>query len=314
ITNKDTFGFPDQYQTISGFLRLFAKTGNFELLAFTDNLRTNYFYRLARQPLQELKFKMFYDENRVNEIHEFRQQLNSIFSNEIKKRNIQAHLEKVNYTEESLIGLLEKLTPVEKRKNRVKSPAAGLVVAAGASINFLKVTGDNLAVVNTSYSPSISPVLSIGYMSPVTRGFGRVFVYPEIKLYSFKNSGEINDGTVRRTASFKTPLAIAPLLNIGVNIANADQFKYFISIGAGMTFLIKGREQDQVISTTGTQTFRSTELDLAKLTYNAHLSTGVFLNNKIIIAATYNVPVPVSNFIYYTPSLSSVHITVGYKL
>ncbi len=315
VADKDTFGFKDHYQTISTFLRLVAKTGNLEIFALTDNIRTNYFFRLNKDPLQELKLKMYYDQNGVEEVAEYRQQLYNLFKNEIEKRNIVVDLASIEYTDESLSALLQKLTPVSKWKKTAKNPAAGLVVAAGASINFCEVTGyKTISEVNTVYNTTIAPLVTIGYMSPVSRSFGKFFVYPQLKMYSYKNKGEMTDSLFKRITTFKASLVAGPILNVGDNFVNTDKFKFFVLAGGGMLFLLNNKEQDQSVKASDNSLYQSSVINLINLTYNANLSAGITLKNRIIIEATYNIPVPVADFLYYTSYHSNVQLTLGYRL
>jgi len=315
MNNKDTFGFPDQFAGVSAFVRLIGKTGNLKIYSLKDDLRTNFFYQLSNESLQELKFKMYLDQNRVIEVFEFRQQLNNILKDEIGKRKIAANLEKVVYTEESLSDLTEKLTPAEKRNAKVKNPASGLVIAAGVSVNSFKVTGENtVREVGINYKTSFSPIVSIGYISAINRNFNRYFVNPHLNLFSYKNTGEIIDATFKRITTYKTSGVVSPVINVGVNLINSDKKTFFISAGAGMYFLMNNKEQQQIVSAANNNPYQSSETKLSSLTYNVNVATGFTLNRKLITTATYNLPVPTANFVYYTPFHSSIQVTIGYKL
>lgn len=258
---------------------------------------------------------MYYNQNRVEEVREYRQQLYKLFKSEIEKRKIVVDMEKIEYTDESISGLLEKLTPAEKRKRKAKNPAEGLVVSTGFSINSFRVTGDpSVGSANKKYNTSLAPLISVGYMSPISRSFGKIFVYPQLKVYNYKNETEVNMDYIKKISTFKTSFIVAPVVNVGVNLVNADNFKYFFSLGGGMIFLANNKQIDKTIAISNGNVYQSSELKLSSLSYNANVTMGVTLKNKFSISATYNAPVPVANFPYYSPFHSSVQLLVGYKL
>jgi hypothetical protein len=305
---KDSIGFANISAPVSTFLRFVGRTGNCEIYVLNDNMRTNFYYRLDKEPFTELKFKMYYDQNRVNEVYEYRQQVNALFKQEIQKRKIEAHLEKLEYTEESLLELLNKLTPEQKRKVKIKNPAEGLVVSLGVSANLFAVKNVDAAAagVNTKYNTSFSPFFSIGYMSPANRNFNRFFIYPHVNVYSFKNSGDGPESSFRRKTTFKANLVAAPILNLGVNVINTAKLKYFLSGGGGILFLVNNQQETQTAQNT-------TVTKLLSMSYNINLSTGITLNNKMMATAAYNLPASMANYMTYNPVHSSIQFSIGYK-
>jgi hypothetical protein len=313
FTYRDVYGFDDKYEHITGFLRLIAKTGNFEAYAYTDKLRTNFFYRLGSEPLKELRFKMYYYQNQLTEVNDYRQQLSTIFKDEVSKRNINVDFTKINYTEESIASLVQKLTPVEKRK-KLKNPASGIVVAAGVSTNFFKVKGDNtIDEVNSKYKTSLSPIISVGYMYVLNRNFGKYFLYPLLKLYNYKSSGQQENTYFNTTTTFQTSLVIEPVINVGMNFINSQKLRWFGSFGAGMAGLVNNKEVVYSVRTNDNSASGSKETPLAELSYIFNTSSGVTINNKWIVAATYNFPAAVAGFAPFDPLHSSLQITLGYK-
>ncbi|HEX8460205.1 MAG TPA: hypothetical protein VF623_02200, partial [Segetibacter sp.] len=312
---KDSIGFEDKFEPVSTFVRFVAKTGNCAVYVLNDNIRTNFFYKLQQEPLTELKFKMYFDNNQVNEIFEYRQQVNALFKSEIEKRKIDAHLEKLEYTEEAFSVLFDKLTPLQKRKVRVKNVGEGLVLSVGLSMNSFKVTGDKgIAEVNTKYKSSYAPLISIGYISPINRNFNRFFIYPHINLYNYKNTGEGDESPFKRKTTFKAALLVAPILNLGVNIINKDEYKYFVSGGGGILFVSNGIEETQRINPATNISYDGAKYKLSRMSYNINLSTGITIKNKIFGTLAYNFPASVANFNTYLAKHSSLQLSVGYKL
>ena len=315
VNLKDSIGFADRLVPVTAFARLVGKTGNCEIYLLSDNIRNNFYYRLNDEPLQELKFKMYYDQGRVNEVNEYRQQLNGILKNEIEKWKIPADLAKLEYNEESISGLIEKLTPVQKRKAKVKSPLDGFLAGAGVSVNLFRVSGDKtIAEVMTKYKISLSPLLSIGYFSSISRNFNRFFVYPHVNLFNYKNSGDVTVDVFKKISTFRTSLVVAPIVNVGANIVNTDKLKYFLSFGAGAMFLFGNKQQAQIVAASNDRAYASGETKLAGLPYNVNISTGIILKNRVHATASYNVPAPVANFDLFSPYHTSIQVSLSYKL
>lgn len=315
VDNRGYFDFHDRDSSVTTFLRLVIRTTHCEIYAFTDPVRTNFFYRLPGGEVEELKFKMYSDESKIHEVAEYRQQLNNLFAEEIIQKKFSGLLEDLPYREEAIKKFIEKTEGIKQTKEVTESSFAGWCFAAGTSVNFFRVTGEkSFAKVQTNYSTSIAPFLSVGYILPFKRNFGRYFIYPQLRIYNYKNSGKMQDGSFTRTVTFQSNLMIVPELNAGANLINKENVRLFLYGGVGMLFTSKNREIDKLIVPADGSEYASAELRLTKMTYNVNLSPGICINNKIVGLITYRLPVSLGQFGTYSPTQSSVQIGVGYKL
>lgn len=306
--------FDEQYETISVFVRRVAKTTGCELYMLSDSKRINYFYKLPGQALVELKYQKRYDQNRIFEFPGYRQQLNRLFYDEVTKRNLTKLLEGLPYTEAAMANFFKKLYPVAKAKNKTRNTAAGWVLSAGVSINQMKLKGDkSIDKVGRDYSSSFSPLISLGYILPISRNFNRYFIYPQVKVFSYKISGERSNGTFLKRSTFQASPVVVGEINGGMNVLNKEDLRVFITGGAGMMLLVKNREADQVYTVAGNSLYTSAKSDLAKATYTLNMSAGVILKNKMMVSTTYHFPTPVGNYVYYSHLLSSIQVKLGYK-
>jgi hypothetical protein len=314
LNNSDFSGFENAYDTVTIFLRLIRSPSNFKVYVFSDNIRTNFFYQRPGEPLVELKFKKYFEKERIAEISEYRQQLNNLFSEEIQKKNMYHALELLPYSEDAIAEFLQKLFSDGKSKTRM-SLHSEWIIKAGFSANSVKVTGDeSMWAVKHDYESAISPMISFGIMLPTGRNFGRYFFYPQISLSNYKNSGQSNDGSFNRVTTFESKLVVTGEINIGLYLVNGTNFRWFIYGGGGFKKMVDNKQTEERIIAADNQVYSSYVLDMMGLTYNIDLSTGIRLTNKFLLSATYNLPAPLSNFSYYTPWLSSIQVGLAYKL
>jgi hypothetical protein len=316
INGKESMSSDDQYSNIITFLRLFSKNSYCELYVFSDNKRVNLFYKLPGQPLSELKYKKYLDQNKINEVPEYKQQLNNFFSIEIMKRNLAKSLQELPYTEKGMIEFFEKLSPDEKPKYKSRNLPAGWLLSAGVSINLLNVKGDkSIDEVRKNYSSSISPLMSVGYILPLARNFNNYFFFPQVKLYSYKSTGQLNDGTFIRTTTFKSNLIVTCEINGGVYVVNKENFRVHLSGGTGFMWLPDNKQLNQSFAASNNTLYSSSQEHLSQITYIFNLSTGITIKKRILVLATYNFPAPVSkNYVYFTPMLRGIQFRVGYIL
>jgi hypothetical protein len=314
IDSRGYFDYKDKDTSINSFLRLVAATPKCGIYVYTDKIRTNFFYKLPGESIQELRFKKYYDENNIHEVAEYRQQLNNLFPEDISNRNLTKSLEELSYTEDAMEHFLLMLFPGKASTEYLQRGGVNWIIAAGASINFMKVNGSFLASgEQTDYTTSVSPFLSIGYLVPIRRKFNRYFLYPQLRLYNYQNTGEYPNGSFIRKVSFKSDLVIYPQLNFGANILNQQNSKLFLYGGAGMLFLAKNMERNQNIVPADGSVYNSGEIKTARLTYDLNVSTG-FSVNQFLVLASYNFPVDIGNFQLYSPMHSNLQIGIGYKL
>jgi hypothetical protein len=331
VLDKHYSSFNDEMEEVVAFLRLVTRTPNCELYVLTDSKRINFFYMLPGSSPVELKYKKnYYVENVVDaDIHEYEQsniittteyknQLNNLFPVIIEKRKLTGTLEKLLYTEDDLKKFFEQLFVGERVKHKQKNPQAGWIVSAGASLNFVTVkSAKSLNGVAKEYTSSISPLLSIGYIAPVDRNFGKYFLYPQLNLFRYKNTGEINDGTFRKITTQQVDLVVSGELNGGINVVNQQNIRLYLSGGAGMMALFNNRRTDvkylNILSSV--EPYRSEQTKIAlKPTPVINASAGIVVKNKFVVAVTYLLPTAIDDAFNYTPQYSGFQLRIGYKV
>jgi hypothetical protein len=314
-SNLESLSFDDQYDSVSTFLRLIAKTGDIAIYLLNDNWRQNFFYQRSNEPLQELRFKKYYSEQRLISVSDYQQQLAVLFENVADKKKLYAALKNLPYTEEAMVKLFQQFDsngkPYKKQKNR----NAGLVLGAGVSINSFKVTGDKTVnATQLQYQPSITPIFSVGYLLPSNRNFGKYFNYNSLRVFRYENIGENRDNYYRRKITYSSDLSVAASIGGGINLVNASNIKFFVSGGLGVLFMVNNKEVKEQFALSSGARVAKFEKKLEPLTFNMNTSLGTLLNKRIMITAIYNLPTKIGNFVYYNPVHSSIQLGVGYKL
>ena len=305
----------DITEPVKTFIRLIARTPQYELYSLSDNTRVNYFFTTPGIPLTELKYKLYSNEGRIMKAAEYLQQLNTAFGEEINNRDLTRQLETLDYKESSLLQFFEQLYPgnnlVKKKENREK----GFVVGAGAALNLMNIHLDDQAEgVPSSFKPGVAPVFSIRYIFPLDRNFGRYIFFPQARISTYKHSGEYRYSTYRKVMTFKSDLVVTAELNGGVHLVNAENSKVTLSIGGGIAYLMNNRQvSDHYMNSTGEYYYgRETRLLNLSLVFNAGIST--ILHKRYLAELRYTIPSAMENFVYYTPWRSSLELTFGYKL
>ena len=313
IENRGSFDYNYRDSITAVFLRLAIKTPQCSLFVLNDNIRTNLFYQLPGQPLQELKYKKYFDENNLHELPEYRQQLNNLFPNEITEKKLSTELEQLTYSEDAVSEFLQKLFSVKKAKLSKRNTAAGWVINAGVSANSLKATGDDFLETRVSYATSYAPYLAVGYFLPFQRNFSRYFVYSQVRFYQYKNTGSEASVTLLNKVTFQSDLVIVPHLNLGVNVINKSSLRVFLYAGAGIMILRNNKETIDLYRLSDNSLYSSEEYNLSPATAAANLSLGLAMKNRLELLLTYNLPTDISNFPAYSAKQSSFQAGLGYK-
>jgi hypothetical protein len=211
---------------------------------------------------------------------------------------------------------LEKLFAAGHVKHKQKNPVEGWVISAGASVNFVDVKSDGATTLPKKYNSSISPLLSLGYMIPFNRNFGKFFLYPRLNLFQYKNTGEITDDRFKRLITYQTDLVIAGEVNVGLNILNEQSIRFYLAGGTGMLALLNNnRLEVKYLYLQSSEPYGSSEeINSLKTPPFFSVSTGVVLKNKFLVGASYLFPTSIENSLTYTPKYSGLQFTAGYKL
>ncbi|MGZ3975536.1 MAG: hypothetical protein ACXVMI_14805 [Flavisolibacter sp.] len=313
VENRSSFDYNYRDSVTVVFLRLAIATPRCSLFVLNDHIRTNLFYQLPGQPLQELKYKKYFDENNLHELAEYRQQLNNLFPNEIEEKKLSTELEQLAYSEDAVSEFLQKLFSVKKKRTSKRNTAAGWVINAGVSANSLKVTGDDFLETRVGYANSYAPYLSVGYFLPFQRNFSRYFVYSQVRFYQYENTGNEVSATLSRKVTFQSDFVIVPHLNLGVNVINKENLRVFLYAGAGIMILMNNKETIDLYRLSDNSLYSSNAYNLSPATAAANLSLGLAMKNRFELLLTYNLPTDISNFPAYSAKQSSLQAGLGYK-
>jgi hypothetical protein len=324
ITKRDS-SFDDKKEEVITFLRLVTRTPVCELYVYADNKRTNFFYRLPGHSVVELRYKKYYDERQVNqftvdreshvnEITEYKDQLNDLFSEAINKRQLTSSLKSLTYTEDRLEMFLQELFAAEPVIHGQKNPLSGWIISAGASFNFVSVKASKFNVIAKEYGSSVSPLLSIGYITTFRRSFGKYFLYPQLNFFRYKTTGEINDGTFRKVTTYQADLIISGELNGGFNVVNQKSIRFYLSGGMGILTRLHNKRLDYKYLNVqqSSEPYTSSQESLSATTIFINASAGVVIKNKLLVMAEYLFPTSVDNS--YSVRYEGLQLKVGYKV
>lgn len=300
ISNANEASSQDRYTTVSTFLREFAMSGDVKFYILTDNERTNFFYKKADNPVQELISKVFISNSAMTHIDGYKQQLNILFPEEINKKNLSSELNDLEYSESNLKSFVNKLNSI---KERDISEGEGFIVIGGLSTNFFSVTsnGSIVGVTGTAYKTKISPVYGIGYMIPFKRRFSHVFLLPYIKGYSFKN----NNSKANLTYAEFNSYIISPSFNIGYKKGNVNTYAF---ISAGITDLMLLGNELTIIYTTDSKK----EMKEKTNTLGLNVLAGV-VRKHLLLWGSWMPTSLVTNQVFFKGYHANAQFGVGFK-
>jgi len=264
----------------------------------------------------ELIYKKSLAENRILEHDEYKQQLSILFKDIITQKNLTASLTKLQYREDDLKAFFQSMFQVTKKERRKKGNKIEWVISAGIGLNFITEknnSGSNPTSQN--YKASFSPVLSFGFIQPIDRQFGKYFIYPKLKIFYYKNTNEENQGTFIKAVTYQSAIVATAEISGGINLINRDKFRFFFTGGVGPLLQIKGKNTEQLYSSTDHTPYGNAVItQLPFLTYFITTSSGITINRKISISASYMLPAPISKFMYIDPKLSGMNLSIACKL
>lgn len=315
LASKSILDTNSQLEPVRVFLREIKRSPQVALYELTDETRTNFFYKLPGQSPVELVYKKTVSQNRIVEAATYRQQIRDLFQAEINRSDLSSRLEKLPYEGKSLVAFFDDLFPAqEKIVHKSRTPNIGWVVTAGISYNSLKVTGnESVDAVGKSYDATLSPLLSVGYLQPIGENFGRYFLFPQLKLYQYKNTSESTNQLYRKVITFQSGLVANALLNVGMNLANEGALRFFVSAGAGVMVLVNNKQIDHWYLLSDNSDFLLNETKHTGISYTFNLTPGLIVKDKVVLLASYSVPTPVGYYSFYKPRHSNLQVTIGYK-
>lgn len=313
LFDETTTGNVDSFNQVNIFLRLVIKTEGGDLYIFKDASRTNFFIQLPGQPAIELRYKKIRIQSQIVEVADYKQQLNSLFSEHIASKRLASTLDKLSYEEKALASFFRRMFPAATVARKEESGNVRWTISAGAVLNKVSVKNKNgFNSIPQSYSSSYSPQISVGAIIPLHRRLGRYFLYPQVKLFRYKNSGEQNQSTFISKVTYQADLAFITQMSGGINVINKESQQLFLTVGLGALGQLRGKQIKQRYSEPGHLFLDEEEKKASTMSYMMDVSIGVNLN-RILLSATYMMPTSISNFVYYTPKLSGIQLSVGYK-
>ena len=198
--------------------------------------------------------------------------------------------------------------------------SSGFTFKGGVSFNSISVNGNNknLAPAGTDFNTSASPLISVGYLNDIGGVEGKIWFYPQMKIYPFKNSGSqdvlLTSGAVyQHVTSTEKAVVINNIVAFGFTIVQAKKALLLFSGGPAFTLLINNKQiQDKRDISTGTVT--TTEQKGRGASYNFNGELSLFLKKHFIIWLGSGTSITTTSFSQYSPKTASVQGGIGYRL
>lgn len=195
----------------------------------------------------------------------------------------------------------------------------GFIIQGGASINSFSVKGSdmNQAPVGTKFKSSVSPVIIAGYLTEIGDTPGELFLYPQLKISSFKNSGSqdvrLTTGTVyQNVKTTQKATTIFTVLGFGYCLVNRKDFNLLVSAGPVFSLLIGSKQiKEKRNASTGIVTTEEGKAKEASYNFNAELTA--FFKNKFVIWISTGTPTSTTSYVTYNSKLVSIQGGIGYK-
>ena len=300
----------DHFEEISAFLRLIGKTDHYNLYILEDGKRINLFYKKNGGAIKELIQKSAIVNNIYWESMTYKQQLREMFTGE----NMEDKINDLAYTEKSVANFLNKQSggvSVQKKKNENE----GLFVIAGLSSNSFEFNGTSSPdFVVREYTSNTVPVFGLGYFFSFKSKNDLFFLYPQIKIYSYKHESNIvyNSSYPAFSKSFQSSLIVSPGLHLGYRLIKTPTIKVYVTPGVNLLYLANNTQVDEAkLSATETKT---TKTSLSKASALVDVQAMVLIGKKFLAWTAYNLPTSVANFDANSPKLTSFQLGLGYKL
>lgn len=123
-----------------------------------------------------------------------------------------------------------------------------LFIGGAVAINSVYISGSTSSVeINIDHPKSFAPAFVFGSKFTIRNTRNSLLVLPAIRVYSINSTAkkDLTSGlaTYHHTSIFKASPVINPTANLGYNIIKKPGFKWYISGGLGVAFLINGKEE-----------------------------------------------------------------------
>lgn len=195
----------------------------------------------------------------------------------------------------------------------------GFTLQAGASINSFSVKGSdkNQAPVGTKFKSSVAPVIIAGYLTEIGDNVGELFLYPQLKISAFKNSGSqdvrLTNGTVyQNVTTTQKATTLFTSLGIGYCFFNGKDLSLMVSAGPVFALLI-GSKQIKVNRNAATGAVTTEEGKAKEASYNFNGELTAFFKNKFMVWISSATPTSTTSYVAYNSKLMSIQGGIGYK-
>ncbi|MEP7318889.1 MAG: hypothetical protein ABI921_09100, partial [Panacibacter sp.] len=224
------------YSQVNSFVRIIFEGEIFSLLELQDNIRTNFFIMDDKGVITELLYKLYRDkEDHITGIDIYKNQLQAVIP-ELQGTDpgLRSALQNLNYEARSLISLFNRIS----KTNRLSTPKkirSQLIIMGGGAFNSFKVSASSQAlVVPGKYNSNFSTLVGVGAVFYSQRNFGKFFLSPNLRYYSFSHNKEMSNGQLKSEfSSSNLYIQVA----IGMNILNTEFLKWYVSAGYGIGLL-----------------------------------------------------------------------------
>lgn len=288
------------------------------LLHYKDASSNDFFYIRTDSTIKLLEYKRVYDyvdgKTSVREIKKYVGQL-SLYLND--RPDLQGVINKVDYTQSSMIALFEKyykdlgtVSILESSKQKVK---VNFGMYAGPTINSILFSGSSFP--EFTYGLAMTkPTLTTGLYFEISepRNFGRWSFYNDIQYdaYNFSSKYSTNTYTVRSILNLDF-LKWNTMLRYKILVGN---FSVYVAGGAFVAFLVNQTNSQTVESiNTGTTLSSGEALEGVSHTFSNYvLSTGL-LYKKWTIEARIGEGGCISPYTYLRMDAVNCCILLGYR-
>lgn len=296
------------YSQVNSFVRIIFEGKAFSLLELEDNIRTNFFIMDDKGVITELLYKIYRDkEDQIKGIDIYKNQLQALIPElQGTDPNLRAALQNLHYEARSLSSLFNKVLKTNHVSALKKIPAQIVVMGGGASNSFKVSASPQSLVVPGKYNSNFSPVVGVGAVFYTQRNFGKFFLSPNLRYYSFSHEKESGTGQLKNEfSSSNLYIQVA----IGMNILNKDFLKWHISAGYGIGLLLNNKN---------IRTLNGNVVTKGDFGRNSspflELQTGVAIKSGLGLFVGYIPGISVLDYIQYTGKHSSMQAGINWRL
>lgn len=304
------------FKVESVFLKVLDKGKNITLYSYADNLKERFFIKEqnAQSATKELVYRIYYRNGRTTTENTFVQQL----FEEASKYNVTSEhainlIEKAEYKSQDLVKISEEINKQADTRNEKRTLNKPIQFFAGLGVN---VATFKLTTVQTDLQPTTTsafPLISAGFDVLTNPNTGKLILRVEFKATENKYKVSYTQLIYPYTPvnhSF-TQLQVMVIPQIVYNLYNTDNFKFYISPGMQVSLLSYSNQKYYQIN--GNTTEPTNPLySFHNFLVTTSLKTGVKINKRVDLSASYQLPNNISYGAFTTIKLHSIYGSVNY--